>query len=147
MKIVKKLLVKRMVKKIDPEIKVKFGRTLECEPTEKTIYVAFTSNEVDKKTFMDYVKEVNSKCKFDDLILGILHEIGHIFTYDEDDEEPYLQDTELLSKLYKEHLLTAEDVNYFYLRLPMESKATKWAIEFAMQNPQFTKYYQKRLCK
>ena len=111
MKLFKKLKVKKFVKQISPDIKVKFGRALECEPTENTIYVSFKSNEIDKKTFMEYVKELDKTCQFNDLVLGILHEIGHIFTYDENDEEPYLQDTELLSLLYKEQMLSAEELN------------------------------------
>jgi hypothetical protein len=145
MKFFKKLKVKKFVKQISPDIKVKFGRALECEPTENTIYVAFKSNEVDKKTFMEYVKELDKNCNFNDIVLGILHEIGHIFTYDENDEEPYLQDTELLSKLYKENMLTDRQVNEFYLRLDMESKATKWAIEFAQANQMFVKKFQEKI--
>lgn len=145
MKLFKRLKVKRFVKKISPDIKVKFGRALECEPTENTIYISFKSNEIDKKTFMEYVKELDNTCKFNDLVLGILHEIGHIFTYDEDDEEPYLQDTELLSRLYKEKKLSAEDLNRFYVRLDMESKATKWAIEFAQANQKIVNNFQKQI--
>ena len=120
MKLFKKLKVKKFVKQISPDIKVKFGRALECEPTENTIYVSFKSNEIDKKTLMEYVKELDKTCQFNDLVLGILHEIGHIFTYDENDEKPYLQDTELLSLLYKEQMLSSEELNRFYLRLDME---------------------------
>ena len=145
MKLFKRLKVKKFVKQISPDIKVKFGRALECEPTENTIYISFKSNEIDKKTFMEYVKELDNTCKFNDLVLGILHEIGHIFTYDEDDEEPYLKDTELLSLLYKEKMLDAEELNRFYVRLDMESKATKWAIEFAQANQNFVNDFQKQI--
>ena len=94
---------------------------------------------------MEYVKELDKTCQFNDLVLGILHEIGHIFTYDENDEEPYLQDTKLLSLLYKEQMLSAEELNRFYLRLDMESKATKWAIEFAQANQMFVSRFQKQI--
>lgn len=145
MKFFKRLKVKRFIKAISPDTKVKFGRALECEPTENTIYISFKSNEIDKKTFMEYVKELDNTCQFNDLVLGILHELGHIFTYDENDEEPYLQDTELLSLLYKEKMLDAEELNRFYLRLEMESKATKWAIEFAQANQMFVNRFQKSI--
>ena len=145
MKFFKKLKVKKFVKKISPDIKVKFGRALECEPTENTIYVAFKSNKVDSETFMEYVKELDSTCQFNDTVLGILHEIGHIFTYDEEDEEPYLKDTELLSMLYKEQMLSDEELNRFYLRLDMETKATKWALEFAKANQMFVSRFQKQI--
>lgn len=145
MKLFRKYYVKKMVKQIDKSIKVKFGKTLQCEPTENTIYVAFKTDKIDKITFMEYVKEIDKKCKFNDLMLGILHEIGHIYTYDERDEEEYNRDTDLLSLLFKENKLTARQVNEFYLRLPMESKATHWAVEFARLNKNFCKEFQRKI--
>lgn len=147
MNIIKKYYVKKFVKQIDRTIKVKFGKRLECEPTENTIYVNNVTDKIDTKTFNEYVRELNSKCKFNSFILGILHEIGHIYTYEEQNEEEYNRDTELLSLLFQEKKLTEEQINYFYLRLPLESNATKWAIEFAMLNKNFCKYYQKKLGK
>ena len=136
-----------MVKQIDKSIKVKFGKCLQCEPTENTIYVNNKTDIIDIVTFRDYVKELNSKCKFNTLLLGILHEIGHIYTYEEQNEEEYTRDTELLSLLFKEKKLSAKQLNEFYVRLPLEANATKWAIDFAMQNKKFCKYYQNKIGK
>ena len=147
MNIIKRFYVKQMVKQIDKSIKVKFGKCLECEPTENTIYVNNKTNIIDIVTFRDYVKELNSKCKFNTLLLGILHEIGHIYTYEEQNEEEYTRDTELLSLLFKEKKLSAKQLNEFYVRLPLEANATKWAIDFAMQNKKFCKYYQNKIGK
>ena len=147
MNIIKRFYVKQMVKQIDKTIKVKFGKCLQCEPTENTIYVNNKTDIIDIVTFRDYVKELNSKCKFNTLLLGILHEIGHIYTYEEQNEEDYNRDTKLLSLLFQENKLTEEQVNYFYLRLPLEANATKWSIDFAMQNKKFCKYYQNKIGK
>lgn len=147
MNIIKRFYVKQMVKQIDKTIKVKFGKCLECEPTENTIYVNNKTNIIDIVTFRDYVKELNSKCKFNTLLLGILHEIGHIYTYEEQNEEEYRRDTKLLRLLFKEKKLSAKQLNEFYVRLPLEANATKWAIDFAMQNKKFCKYYQNKIGK
>lgn len=147
MNIIKRFYVKQMVKQIDKSIKVKFGKCLQCEPTENTIYVNNKTDIIDIVTFRDYVKELNSKCKFNSLLLGILHEIGHIYTYEEQNEEEYTRDTELLSLLFKEKKLSAKQLNEFYVRLPLEANATKWAIDFAMQNKKFCKYYQNKIGK
>ena len=147
MNIIKRFYVKQMVKQIDKSIKVKFGKCLECEPTENTIYVNNKTDIIDIVTFRDYVKELNSKCKFNTLLLGILHEIGHIYTYEEQNEEEYTRDTELLSLLFKEKKLSAKQLNEFYVRLPLEANATKWAIEFAMKNTRFCRYYQNKIGK
>ena len=147
MNIIKRFYVKQMVKQIDKSIKVKFGKCLQCEPTENTIYVNNKTNIIDIVTFRDYVKELNSKCKFNTLLLGILHEIGHIYTYEEQNEEEYRRDTKLLKLLFKEKKLSAKQLNEFYVRLPLEANATKWAIDFAMQNKKFCKYYQNKIGK
>lgn len=147
MNIIKRFYVKQMVKQIDKSIKVKFGKRLECEPTENTIYVNNKTDIIDIVTFRDYVKELNSKCKFNTLLLGILHEIGHIYTYEEQNEEDYNRDTKLLSLLFQEKKLSAKQLNEFYVRLPLEANATKWAIDFAMQNKKFCKYYQNKIGK
>ena len=147
MNIIKRFYVKQMVKQIDKTIKVKFGKCLQCEPTENTIYVNNKTDIIDIVTFRDYVKELNSKCKFNTLLLGILHEIGHIYTYEEQNEEDYNRDTKLLSLLFKEKKLSAKQLNEFYVRLPLEANATKWAIDFAMQNKKFCKYYQNKIGK
>ena len=147
MNIIKRFYVKQMVKQIDKSIKVKFGKCLQCEPTENTIYVNNKTDIIDIVTFRDYVKELNSKCKFNTLLLGILHEIGHIYTYEEQNEEEYTRDTELLSLLFKEKKLSAKQLNEFYVRLPLEANATKWAIEFAMKNKKFCTYYQNKIGK
>lgn len=147
MNIIKRFYVKQMVKQIDKTIKVKFGKCLQCEPIENIIYVNNKTDIIDIVTFRDYVKELNSKCKFNTLLLGILHEIGHIYTYEEQNEEEYTRDTELLSLLFKEKKLSAKQLNEFYVRLPLEANATKWAIDFAMQNKKFCKYYQNKIGK
>ena len=147
MNIIKRFYVKQMVKQIDKSIKVKFGKCLECEPTKNIIYVNNKTNIIDIVTFRDYVKELNSKCKFNTLLLGILHEIGHIYTYEEQNEEEYRRDTKLLRLLFKEKKLSAKQLNEFYVRLPLEANATKWAIDFAMENVKFCKYYQNKIGK
>ena len=55
MNIIKRFYVKQMVKQIDKSIKVKFGKYLECEPTENTIYVNNKTDIIDIVTFRDYV--------------------------------------------------------------------------------------------
>lgn len=142
MKIIKYLIARKLIKSIDKSIKVKMGKRLECEPTERTVYIAFKTDKVEKETFVDYVNELDNTCKFNTLLLGILHEVGHIFTYDEDLEDDYNRDTALLSTLFRNKKLTDRQVNYFYLRLELESRATQWAVKFAQNNKKFCKKYQ-----
>ncbi|MGN0992934.1 MAG: hypothetical protein ACI4PE_03345 [Bacilli bacterium] len=147
MNLIKKFYVKQFVHSIDKNIKVKFGKNLQCDIENQTIYVTNKTDKIDIQTFKEYVRELNSKCFFNTFILGILHEIGHIYTYDERDEEEYFRDNELLTLLFQEKKIDAVDFNKFYLRLEMEKKATQWAIDFSMLNKDFCKKYQKKLGK
>ena len=132
--IIKFLKIKKMIKQIDNSIKVKYGKILECEPENAVVYIGFKNTELENRTFRDYVNELQPDCIFNDLLLGILHEIGHIYTLDEADETEYLKDTELLNQLYRNDLISDEQRQYFYLRLPLESKATKWGLDFTREN-------------
>lgn len=141
--IIKFLKIKKMIKQIDNSIKVKYGKILECEPENAVVYIGFNNTELENRTFRDYVDELQPDCIFNDLLLGILHEIGHIYTLDEADETEYLKDTELLNQLYRNDLISDEQRQYFYLRLPLESKATKWGLDFARENENFCKQWNK----
>lgn len=143
MKMFRNFQVKKLIKRIDKNIIVKFGDRLECEPTENTIYIAYTTNKIDKKTFMNYVRELDPQCPFNDITLGILHEVGHCFTHDEDLEDDYNFCVELLSKLYQENKLNDTQLNELYVRLDLETMATKWALDFARENESFVRKLEK----
>lgn len=145
MKFIKYLKTKKMIKQIDKDIKVKYGKVLECEPEDGVIYIGFGNTELEDRTFRDYVNELQPNCKYSDFLLGVLHEIGHLYTLDTRDEEPYSRDTELLSMLYSKDMLSEEQMQYFYLRLPMERQATLWALEFARLNPNFCNKWNKKI--
>lgn len=147
MNIIKKYYVKKFIRSIDNDIKVKFGKYLECDVENKTIYVTNVTSKIDIDTFNNYVRELSPNCKFNTFILGILHEIGHIYTYCEQEENNYRQDVELLSLLFENNKISAEDFNKLYLRLNMEKDATEWAIDFAMKNKSFCKKYEKKIGK
>lgn len=132
------IIVKYITKKLDSTIKVKYGKSLQCDTDNRTIYVNFKKqNDIDNQTFMELVKELNPNCNYNPLLLGILHEIGHCFTWLEDFEEDYNRDIELLSKLYQNELISDVDYNRLYVRLEGEQVATQWAVDFAEQNPTF----------
>jgi hypothetical protein len=137
MKMFRNFQVKRLIKKIDKDIVVKFGDRLECDTENNIIYISYSTDEVDSKTFMEYVKELDADCQFDDITLGILHEIGHCFTYDEEMEYDYNVSLEVLKKLYENKKIDDKIFNELYVRLDLERMATEWALEFARNNKKF----------
>ena len=144
MNIIKRFYVKQMVKQIDKSIKVKFGKCLQCEPTENTIYVNNKTDIIDIVTFRDYVKELNSKCKFNTLLLGILHEIGHIYTYTRFNEIKYNFCTTLIKEIQAKHT-NPKYLNFFYncyFNLKLERLADKWAMDFIKNNQELVDQWQ-----
>ena len=144
----KQKAVRNFVKAIDPSIKVKFGKYLECCPRENTIYVAFKSNEIDTFTFMEFVEELNPNNELNDLVLGILHEIGHLYTLPtKAKDREYSKQLAMLTTLNEIGGMDDYDMNRAYLRLEIERNATEWAVDFAEENENFCKKFQKRLDK
>lgn len=147
-----KKLIKQFVNNIDSDIKVKFlkgKRGLFCEPENYTIFIGFEYNQIDAESFYNYCKELDTQfCnthQIDQFIMGILHEIGHLMTHDDELEEDYNASVELLSEMFQRKKITAEQMNYYYVRLDLEQKATKWALQFAKDNYNYYKYYQDKI--
>ena len=72
MNIIKKYYVKKFIRSIDNDIKVKFGKYLECDVENKTIYVTNVTSKIDIDTFNNYVNELNPHCNFNTFILVIV---------------------------------------------------------------------------
>ena len=142
-----------ILKNFDEDIRISIGTKFCCFPQleEKEIEIPIFEDKKGRKAFYEKMqrrlKEYKINGEFSSEILSFLHEIGHIYTYEEQNEEEYTRDTELLSLLFKEKKLSAKQLNEFYVRLPLETNATKWAIDFAMQNKKFCKYYQNKIGK
>ena len=140
--------IKKMVKAIDKTVKVRYAKRLECEPDNAKIYIGFKNVEMENRVFRNYVNElVPNKIfnRYSDTLLGVLHELGHIYTIDQVSESEYLQDVDLLYGLREKNLISAEQMNEFYVRLPLESVATKWALEFISLNTDFCKKWNKAI--
>lgn len=74
--------------------------------------------------------------------LSFLHELGH---YNTEDEWSQAWDTlyvilnTIIENIIRIFPNMYKPMNYIYQRLPQEEKATRWAIEFANENPEQTK--------
>ena len=147
-----KKLIKQFVNNIDSDIKVKFlkGKCgLFCEPENYTIFIGFEYNAIDANTFYSFCKELEPKLcntvQIDQFITGILHEIGHLMTHDDEKEDDYNESVELLNTLYQTKTITEEEMNKYYVRLDLEQLATKWALDFIKNNYNYFKYYQEKI--
>lgn len=142
MNIIKKLAIRKFIKEINPEIKVKFQKwDMECDVYEDTVYVGETFDKRTDKYFMDFVYSIDPECCGSVMMMSLLHEIGHIYTYDEDlsDEKDVLY--EVLKLSYTDEQL--EEYDKMYFNIPFEKEATIWGIRFAQMNKEIVKKYSK----
>lgn len=146
MNIIEKMAIRKFVKSIDKDIKVKFQKyDMECDVYDEVVYIGKTFDERTDKFFMNFVKELNPNCNYDNcFLLSLLHEIGHIMTWDEDDSDEKdviygLLRTQFDAEEIDDRRLQEYDNLYF--RIPLELNATQWGIDFAMANPDIMKKY------
>lgn len=148
--------IRNFINKIDSNIEVEFEQDMQeyglaCEPTEEKIYIGFRTTQVEEQTFIDYVNQLEkdffNKYNVNCFILSLLHEVGHIMTHNEELEEEYNKDTELLNYLEENELITKTDQCRLYVQLELERLATQWAIDFIKDNQLFIIENQENIVK
>ncbi len=150
MNIIKKIGIKRFVKEINKDIKIKFQKyDMECDTYDDIVYVGETYDKRTDKYFMDFVKKIRPECDVPIFFLSLLHEVGHIMTYDIEDEENKDIIYGLLKIQFDESKkddAALQQYDEMYFNIPLERNATEWGINFAMNNPKLIKKYM-WLCK
>lgn len=136
------------IHEINPMLKVEFQKwDLECDVFDEIIYVGETYDIRTDRYFREFVNKLNPDCaKVNLFLLSLLHEIGHIETWDDDvaDEKDAIY--ALLKMQYDEEkdLTDAQCKEYcdLYYRIPLEQNATEWGIEFALSHMDLMKKYE-----
>lgn len=122
--------IKSFVNNIDSAIQIEFDKNFCVNIDEKIVYVECYEHEKNN-LIQDFVEE-NFNIIIDPFLIGLLHEIGHIFTFDILlDEERTIQYL-LLQLLYEEDEF--KTYSYKYFSLPAEYKATEWAVNYYKQH-------------
>lgn len=136
MKNIEKKKIKNIIKAIDPTIEICFGsRFLECDPVENIVYIPNRYYNKDTKVFKEwYEKYFNEKLtKRETKLISILHEVGHILTYDEDISKERELNYLLLKLMFEYGGLTTKELNTLYFENECELNATKWAREYVKE--------------
>lgn len=145
MKLFKMYYIRRMTKAIDPEIRVKRGQLLETDLARNIIYVSFKNDPLGMSEFRKYLDRNDAQARINTLMYGILHEIGHIETYDEEIEDESYEKYVILTGLFQAEAINCADFQKMYMELPQEAAATAWAIDFVNFHPNFTKEMQAKI--
>ena len=125
-------LVKKFVQSIDPEIKVHMsGDEFYCIISEKLINVPFVSDSEGDRLFYDFVVDRFGE-SINPYIMGILHEVFHIITYDENLD----RDRDILYYMlqldFKEERY--EEFTRMYFSIPSEFAATEGAVNYYLSH-------------
>ena len=125
-------LIKKFVQSIDPEIKVHMsGDEFYCIISEKLINVPFVSDSEGDRLFDEFVMDRFGK-SINPYLMGILHEVFHIITYDENLD----RDRDILYYMlqldFKEERY--EEFTRMYFSIPSEFAATEGAVNYYLSH-------------
>lgn len=134
-----KLGIYKFIKEVNPDYNIKFQKyDLECDVYEETIYVGESYDKRTDRYFENFVNELNPECsKVNPFLLSLLHEIGHIETYTEEDEDDKDKVYAILKMQYDEEELSDDKLEEYcnmYFRIALEQNATEWGINYALSH-------------
>ena len=135
MKIIELLKLKKYLKNIDNEIKIKFGKCFECDTENKIVWIPLKDNKTEAQMFKNwYEKYFNEKLTNKDLVhISALHEVGHIMTWTQELENERAEMYGLMQVAHTYQLMSTEELNNEYFEIPMELIATQWGRKYYKQ--------------
>lgn len=139
----KKQIIKTFIKAINPKIKVDFNTDeFYCEIENKKIGIVLSDecDEVETIYHNFLLSQFNEN--FNTFLMSILHEIGHIETYNEDD----INEREMLYYFLQLDYThdKFEEYNIKYFSIPAELNATTWGVNFYRNNKKLCKNFLKK---
>lgn len=125
-------IVENFVKNINPNITIKWDSEEFCADTDElTVCVGQVYHNYEEQLFLDFV-EKEFGIIMDIFLVSLLHEIGHIETFDEEIDEERTLFYSILMASYEEDKI--EEYNEKYFRIKSEYNATEWAVNYYLDN-------------
>lgn len=120
-------IITQFVYKIDSSIQIDFDDDFCADVVNKIIYIESKEHIEEDRLIQEFVQE-KFNVLIDPFLIGILHEVGHIMTYDEqkNDERSILYALLAINYNEKEY----EEYSKMYFSIPAEFEATKWAVNY-----------------
>lgn len=138
-------LIKEFVQSIDPEIKVHMSDDeFYCIISEKLINVPFVSDSEGDRLFDEFVMN-RFGVSINPYLMGILHEVFHIATYDENLDKDRDILYFMLQLDFKEECY--EEFTRMYFSIPSEFEATKGAVNYYLTHKDYCDNFIKQLEK
>jgi hypothetical protein len=123
-------ILQDFINTIDKDIKIKKGRTFECDVEKKQVFVNNKKYTLDTEIYMNWLCKQKEYIPINHVLISILHEIGHIKTYSLIKEKQRTLLYSIYSFLQNYNILSVEELNEKYFNIPDEKDATMWGIEF-----------------
>ncbi len=138
-------IITQFVHKIDSSIQIDFDDDFCADVVNKIIYVESKEHIEEDRLIQEFVQE-KFNVLMDPFLIGILHEVGHIMTYDEqkNNERSILYALLVINYNEKEY----KEYSKMYFSIPAEFEATKWAVNYYINHKKLCDNFLKELyCK
>lgn len=124
-------LIRDFIKSIDSDIQVRFSdEDFYCNVNKKEVNIPW-KEEYSAAAMIDEFIEDTFEVAINSFLMGILHEIGHIQTYNKEEMEERDMIYGMLRMMYDED---AASLNEIYFSIPAEFKATEWGVNYYLSN-------------
>ena len=136
-------LVKAFVNLIDPDIKVHMsGDEFYCIIDEKLVNVPFASDPEGDRLIYEIILD-RFGVAINPYLIGILHECGHIMTFDENLDKDrdilyYMLQLDFKEERYEEY-------TRMYFSIPSEFAATEWAVNYYLSHKELCDNFLKEI--
>ncbi len=120
-------IIEKFVHSIDSTIEVDFAHNFCADISEYKIYIEDYAHPEEDKLIQTFVQE-QFGIQMEPFLIGLLHEIGHLMTYEVELNEQRTIMYALLAFVYDE--CEHEKYSKIYFTIPAELAATTWAVEY-----------------
>lgn len=124
-------LIRDFIKSINSDIQIRFSdEDFYCDINKKEVNIPWRE-EYSAAAMIDEFIEDTFEVTINSFLMGMLHEIGHIQTYDEEEMEERDTIYYMLQMMYDGD---AASFNEIYFSIPAEFKATEWGVNYYLSN-------------
>ena len=135
--------IRSFVYSINPKIKVRIShKEFYARCGYNLINVCIGRNEAEDQVFDDFVQR-KFGISVNPFLMGILHEVGHIMTFDEDLDHDRSILYFMLQINFKEERW--QEYSDMYFQIPSEFEATKWAVNYYLSHKEFCDNFLKEI--
>lgn len=121
--------IRDFIKNINPDYRVKYGNVFEVDIPEEKIFITLNKHKEEDEMVQKFLEKEYRK-RYNSFIMGLLHEVGHIETFEEDLDEERDLVYGLLKIDFNSGNSDIEKFNNMYFRIPAEYNATAWAVNY-----------------